>query len=487
MTRSPRNGENDWTARALLWLGAILAFRIAALAFNRTDLMFDEAQYWAWSRDLAFGYFSKPPLIGWLIAGVTGLCGNSEFCVRLPSPVLYTAASFFVFLAGRRLYDARTGFWAALVFSTLPGVSFSSGIISTDVPLLMFWSLSLWAFVELCATRKWHWAVLLGLAVGLGLNAKYAMVYFAGCAALFIWREPAARWLARDARTGLAAALALALLVPNLYWNAANGLVTIGHTAANANWGGSFLHPLRMLEFIGAQFGVFGPILFALLLWAAWRARKQSPAEPDRLLLCFSIPVLLLIALQAFLSRAHANWAATAYPAAAILVTAVMLRGDRWRLLRASFAIHAAVMLALAAGAVLAPSLPLREGRNPYDRVLGWRELASTVREEMLRVPYQAILTDDRWVTSELLYYLRDMDRPIRSWREGDTARDHFELTRPYTGSEETLLLVTLRPAAGSITGRFDDAESLGEIRYPASREISRSAWLWALSGYRGY
>ena len=27
------------------------------------DLLPDEAQYWSWSRHLAFGYFSKPPII----------------------------------------------------------------------------------------------------------------------------------------------------------------------------------------------------------------------------------------------------------------------------------------------------------------------------------------------------------------------------------------------------------------------------------------
>ena len=41
--------------------------RLFALYFAKTDLFFDEAQYWLWSRDLAFGYFSKPPLIAWLI------------------------------------------------------------------------------------------------------------------------------------------------------------------------------------------------------------------------------------------------------------------------------------------------------------------------------------------------------------------------------------------------------------------------------------
>src|SRR5262245_47889921 len=77
-------------------LAGLLAFRIAALAFNRTDLFFDEAQYWVWSLEPAFGYYSKPPLIAWTITAATAVCGDGEFCVRLPSPILHTLTAFVV-------------------------------------------------------------------------------------------------------------------------------------------------------------------------------------------------------------------------------------------------------------------------------------------------------------------------------------------------------------------------------------------------------
>ena len=53
-----------------------LALRIAAIHFAKIDLVLDEAQYWTWSRELAFGYFSKPPMIAWVIRGSTKICGN---------------------------------------------------------------------------------------------------------------------------------------------------------------------------------------------------------------------------------------------------------------------------------------------------------------------------------------------------------------------------------------------------------------------------
>jgi hypothetical protein len=41
--------------RTLLWQSAGL------------DLSFDEAQYWTWSLSPAWGYYSKPPFLSWLI------------------------------------------------------------------------------------------------------------------------------------------------------------------------------------------------------------------------------------------------------------------------------------------------------------------------------------------------------------------------------------------------------------------------------------
>ena len=50
----------------LLTLGLGL-LRLLTLFGTPLELYPDEAQYWLWSRTLAFGYYSKPPLIAWSI------------------------------------------------------------------------------------------------------------------------------------------------------------------------------------------------------------------------------------------------------------------------------------------------------------------------------------------------------------------------------------------------------------------------------------
>ncbi len=79
--------------RGLLPLLAIIAlltaWRALAIAASGLDLYVDEAQYWTWSQALAWGYFSKPPMIAAVIAATTSVCGDGELCVKSGALLLY--------------------------------------------------------------------------------------------------------------------------------------------------------------------------------------------------------------------------------------------------------------------------------------------------------------------------------------------------------------------------------------------------------------
>jgi 4-amino-4-deoxy-L-arabinose transferase-like glycosyltransferase len=481
-----------WTGFLLIGLGGILVLRLAALYWNGTDLFFDEAQYWAWSRELDFGYYSKPPLIAWLIGAATGVCGDGPSCIRLPSPLLHTATALAVFLLGRLLYDARVGALSGLAFATLPGVSLSAGLISTDVPLLLCWAVALVGFAALTETKKLWPALVLGGAFGIGLNAKYAMAWFILCAAVYFIATPGQRRLLKDYRLYAALALGLLLIAPNLAWNYAHSFATLSHTADNANWGGSILNPGKALEFFVAQFGVFGPVLFGGLLVIVWRAWKHGLPAPDRTLLCFSLPILAVITLQAFISRAHANWAATAYVAATVLVIATMVRDRSWGWLKGSFAANIAAFLLIVAGTVGAGRLALPVSPDPFARVLGWQEVAAATRDELARAraagrPYAAVVADTREAMAELLYYMRGEPTPVLAWRRGGRPRDHFELVRPYTpAAGDPVLLVRVDKGPSAIPGEFERAAKIGERQLPAGPQTKRQVTFYALSGYKG-
>ena len=479
--------ETGYLVPLVLCLGALLALRIAAIYFAKIDLVLDEAQYWTWSRDLAFGYFSKPPMIAWVIRVATTVCGDGEVCIRSASPVLYTISSFVLFLIGRELFGARVGFWSAIVFDTLPGLSYSSLLITTDVPLILFWTIALYAWVMLVKRQSMGFAILFGVAVGLGLLAKQAMIYAVICVACHAIVSREARQALKGGRAIVALLIAAALFVPNVMWNAEHGFPTVRHTEANIGWQYPYVHPRRLLEYIVVQFGVFGPILFIVLLRTAWREIRH-PSDPRKtLLLSFSLPVLAILTVQAILSRAHGNWTATAYPAATILVTAVMLELNRRILFAISLGLHLAIAVALAIVPAFAERLPLFERLQFLSRVVGWRDVADAVREKLGADHYGAVLVDTREIAAELLYYMRDSTVPLYVWPAGPVPTDQYEMTRAYgQGAPEPVLFVSLKRCPANLKNSFGEVVELGTETRVLVETKTRILHFCRLSGYKG-
>src|SRR5262249_29583698 len=78
---------------ASLILGAAALPIVYLISDCPLDLVPDEAHYWDWSRHLDWSYYSKGPLVAWLIRGSCELAGpwservigNQMLAVRLPA------------------------------------------------------------------------------------------------------------------------------------------------------------------------------------------------------------------------------------------------------------------------------------------------------------------------------------------------------------------------------------------------------------------
>ena len=94
---SLRNKRESFTllnsSIVLVILIIITILRIYSLYISPIELSVDEAQYWHWSRNIDFGYFTKPPLIAWMIGFSTYIFGNEEWAVRLFSPITHLLIS----------------------------------------------------------------------------------------------------------------------------------------------------------------------------------------------------------------------------------------------------------------------------------------------------------------------------------------------------------------------------------------------------------
>ena len=535
--------ESAYLRATLFGLGLLLLLRIGFLIASPLNLYADEAQYWRWGETLDWGYYSKPPMIAWVIHAVTSVFGNGEWAVRLAAPFLHTTGAVFLFLLGRAMYDARTGMFAAFGYALMPAVILSSAVISTDGVLMPFWCAGLYAFWRL-RSGDGHWAsaVGLGVAVGAGFLSKYAMLYFLIGIGLTLVLD-------RDTRKalvswhGLAALLvAAAIFAPHMAWNAANDFKTVSHTVDNANLGGDLFHPDHALDFLVDQMGVFGPISLISLVFGLFVMRRSDAGlmGRDRWLLCFVIPVLVIILVQAVISRANANWAVTAWPAASVLVAAWLIRAqpnrslwfwiagltfvalllapdlDLWLrvligaaiagsmiayghfqayrpagLLWTSFTAHAVLAAFFVTVTLLPAHMSTELGfDNAQKRTRGWDIAATDVFRKAAELGATSVLVDEREVWHGLDYYARDRSVPLLSWRRYGVPKSFSESVPLVPPLDEKVLVVSLhaemRPMLRSDFNMFD---SVGEIAIPLGTRgngcpITRRFHLYLASGF---
>ncbi|MEM8935836.1 MAG: glycosyltransferase family 39 protein [Pseudomonadota bacterium] len=478
------------------WAGLIVVARIATLLLSEANLGPDESQYWFWSQEPAFGYFSKPPVIAWSIGATTALFGNEEWAVRLAAPLYHLGAAAFLYLAASALFDRRLGFWVGLTWLTLPAVNLSSFVIATDAPLLFFWSAALFILVRILNRRDESFASYLGLGacIGLGLLSKYAMIYFVVAFSLCAAFLPAVRAALNLRKLLAAVALIVALIIPNVLWNAAHDFQTVSHTAANANWSAQRPDPLALASFWGGQLIVFGPILFIALLalvWMHFASRTIRPAADWRVrfLLIFALTPIVIVSAQAFVSRAHANWAVAAYPTATIAVVYWLTTIDEMRIVRASLGLHAlaAVVFILAITNFafvdrIGLSSALREIR-------GWEQQAADVAKaiEARQDRYDALLIDDRALMGAMLYYERDRDFEIAAIDVNRSTEHHYEAFMAFDPRRHRrVLFATSRPDDAHVNYRFRQIKPVGETSAALGPDTARAFRLYDISEYFG-
>ena len=482
--------ELVWLVPTFSLLFAILAIttivRLIGLYLSSVDLFYDESQYWVWSQQLAFGYSSKPPLLPWIIAVAVHVCGNGEACVRAPSPILYLCTSLVAYGIGRVLYDARVAFFSAISFCFAIGVVFSARIISTDVPLLFFWAVALLSFVKLLDGAGWRWTVLLGVSLGLGLLAKYAMIYFMPGIALAARLDRKALLFLFKPHLWLALLLAAVVLAPNVIWNFENGFVTFQHTGHYVSDGSFTIDPLHPLEFIGSQFAVFGPILFAVLMLAVPQITGPALGRSDKLMLAFAIPPLLFITAVAFFIRAEPNWAAPAFISGTLVAVALLLRQGAVRWLAVSIVCGLIAQLMLLVGDVWATRahVPFLANGDVYNRTLGWRSLSERASALAQQVGAVTIVGDDRYIVASLLYYLRGQPLTIFAWLY---PWETFELTPRFTEvAPQPILFITSLELSGQLLTCYKVVRALGQIEGQTGPTTTRRYYAFELEQPRG-
>ncbi len=377
------------SARRLLALaGFFIALRL--VFFPLADPIVDEAYYWLYSQRMELGFLDHPPLVAWLNWLGTHLLGNRPAGVRLGAIGCGLIALAYVYRLTRDVGGGREQALAAVLLGcALPGFFLSGFLMTPDAPLVAAWSAGVFYLHRALVSgdgRAWLGA---GLAMGLGMLAKYPMVLLAGGAAGFALTDPAARrWLARP-QPYLAALLALALFLPVLIWNGQH------HWASFAFQGSrrlqeeyAFSTHLLVAHVLLLLFPTGALAAWGVVTRPAWRAQAVGDTRSRRFLLwTAAVPFGVFFAFSVF-NYPHFHWTGPAFIGLLPFLAATLVMpaqpGDRlrrWlgRAWRPSLYLLGAIYATTAVYIVFGlPGAPYPKRSIGY---LAWREAAAAVHE----------------------------------------------------------------------------------------------------------
>jgi hypothetical protein len=434
-----------WRALAAFLILASAALHVAYLAGDcPLDLAPDEAHYWDWSRHLDWSYYSKGPLVAYLIRASCALCGpwsrqltgSEMLAVRLPAILCGSLLLASLYLLTRQVYGRERLALAVVALGlTLPVIAAGSSLMTIDAPYTCCWG---WALVlghrAVFRGSAWAWP-LAGLVIGLGILAKYTMVLWVPSLGLFLLTHTGYRRLLLRPGFWVMTAVAAACCFPIVLWNIEHGWVSLRHVGGQAGvQGGNGLRWWGPLGYVGTQAALL--LGYWFVVWLLAMAAHHPGRETDagvRYLWWLSAPMFLFFLLFSFQTAGEPNWPVTAYLSGLVLAVAWLARQLRapqawYRRLTLGW-LGFACVLGLAVTAVMHHSdwvrpvlvrlsgpprperpLPLRH-LDPTCRLRGWQWLAAEVdgvRDRLRRRGIEPVLAGSSWtLPGELAFYCR--------------------------------------------------------------------------------
>jgi membrane-associated phospholipid phosphatase len=418
-----------------VFLLAVSLFRVYYILNGPLDLSPDEAHYWEWSRRLDLSYYSKGPMIAYLISLSTFVFGNTLFGIRIMAVIFSALSSMFIYRLGKKLCSEQVGFYSAIIIQIIPLFSAYGILFTIDSPFIFFWIMTLFFFSEAVGIQRsevegqnsgeydkdymkphisnltplLHWC-LLGLSIGLGLLTKYTMAFFYPCAFLYLCFSKELRRLLISKGPYIAVIVSILVFSPVIIWNANHDWVTLRHTAGQAHVAEGIRISLEsFFEFLGSQLGVITPLLFFLMAVSIWDLRRERNGA---LLFWFSAPIFAFFFFKSIQAKVQANWAMPCYITGIIAFSACYAKSffqdETGR--KALVAAALALSLIITSVAHYSSMLDLPVKMDPASRLTGWEDLGETVSglyQQMSLVQPVFIFSDKYQVSSELAFYVQ--------------------------------------------------------------------------------
>jgi len=347
------------------------------------------------ARRLAWGYVAYPPITPFFGRLSLLLFGTSLAGFRFFAALAEAVAVVLTGLMARAMGGGRSAQLVAAA-AALPFCLAGGSLMQYVSFDYLFWVLTIYSVVRLLADGEPRWWVVIGAAMGLGMMAKYSMVFLAAGLGAGLLLTGARKYLASKwLWCGLA--VALAIVSPNLIWQARHSFVSL-----------EFLRTIHARDIRIGRTRDFLPDQLKLTLLAAPLAAAglyfylRAHAGRRYRALGWMYAALLLLFVVA---KGRGYYLAAAYPmlyaggavwgeqrlASMGRGWAGAVRAAAWTALAVDVALMAAIFLPVAPADSAWGKWMLRQNGDLHEE-FGWQELVDTVAQIHRTVPQAAIL-----------------------------------------------------------------------------------------------
>jgi 4-amino-4-deoxy-L-arabinose transferase-like glycosyltransferase len=371
-------------------------------------LMPQDAYYYLYGQHLSLSYFDHPGMIGYILRIFTDIFGASIFVVKFADFFItsITLLSFYklasYFLSKEKLQRAFVLLASTIFISIL---SFNS---TPDVPLLLFWTLSLTCLYKAIFEEKKWFFILGGISMGLAFNSKYTAILLQFGLLAFLIFSHEYRKLLLSPWLWFSIIISAAVTFPVWYWNYQNEFASfVFQSSQRTSSISEFkISPKNFFGAIGHQMFLLLPVLFLIFITFTYKFIKKAllkfklPHSKTLFLLAFFIPTFLGFFLLTPIYWVKLNWMMPSY------ITGVIIAGMfiSKKLLKVQVIISIVFHL-LASLQIIFYIAPIKSD----DTWVGWKELA--LETEQLQETYTDtfIFSNDIYKTSACLnFFMKD-------------------------------------------------------------------------------
>ncbi len=370
-------------------------------------LMPQDAYYYLYGQNLSLSYFDHPGMIGYILRIFTEIFGHSIFTIKFADFVItsltifsfYKLASYF--LSKQKLQRAIV-LLASTIFVSI--LSFNS---TPDVPLLLFWTLSLICLYKaIFEEKKWFW-ILGGIAMGLAFDSKYtALLLQIGLIAFLVFSNKY-RKLLLSPWVWISLIISAAVTFPVWYWNYQNDFASFMFQSSDrTNSISEFkISPKNFFGAIGHQMFLLVPVLFLVFITFTYEYIKRAllkfkiPTAKTLFLLAFFIPTFVGFFSLTPIYWVKLNWMMPSY------ITGIILAGMfiNKKLLKIQVVISI-VFHVLFSLQIIFYLVPIKSD----DTWVGWKELALETKKLQETHSNTFVFSDDNYKTSACLNFFMD-------------------------------------------------------------------------------